>query len=90
MNVLALISAIIGIAIVIWSVNYRKNIENKILKSSAIAIGLLVSLIVASNAPSILGDPRIETVEKVGEYYLYLGIISIIIKSIFFRKKPQK
>jgi high-affinity Fe2+/Pb2+ permease len=90
MNLIALASAIIGITILIFVVNFGNKIESRSLRYLSIIVGIIVAMLVAGNLPPLLGDGDVSTSAKAGEYMVYVGIIVVIIKSVFFKKKAGK
>lgn len=88
MNLIALIAATIGLVILIVVVILGNKIKNRWLRYLSVIVGIVIALIAAGNLPPLLGDGEVSTSAKAGEYMLYLGIIVVILKSIFFKKKP--
>lgn len=89
MNILALVSAIIGLSILILAVVFGNKIKNRWLRYLSVIVGIVVAIVAAGNIPPLLGDSEVTTSAKAGEYMLYLGIIFVIVKSIFFKNKKD-
>ena len=89
MNLIALISAIIGLSILIVVVILGNKIKNRWLRYLSVVMGIVIALGVSGNILSLFGDGDVSTSAKVGEYLLYLGILAAIIKSVFFKKKSE-
>ena len=90
MNILALIAAIIGVVLMSLTVIYGNRIKNRWLRYLSALVGLVLSVVVMGSTPALLGDSSLETSGKAGEYMVYLIVVVVVIKSIFFRKKASK
>lgn len=87
MNIVAFLSAIIGVTCMSLTVIYGNRIKNKWLRYLSAIIGVSLSIVVMSSVPLLFSDESIDTTAKAGEYLVILIIAILIIKSIFFRKK---
>lgn len=90
MNIIALISAIIGLTLLIVVVMLCNKVKNRWLRYLSIIVGIVVVFGVIGFIPQLFGDNKFSTSEKTGEYLLYLGVLLVIVKSIFFRKKKGR
>lgn len=90
MNMLALISAIAGLLILSLVVVLGNKVKNRWLRYVSIVVGIVLALVVTGNVPALLGDAETYTSAKAGEYMLYLGVLVVIIKSMFFKKPAIK
>ena len=89
MNSVALISAIIGLSILIFIVVFGNKIRNRWVRYTSVAVGIVVAIGITGSIPPLLGDTEVSTSAKAGEYLLYLGVAVVIIKSVFFKKKAN-
>lgn len=87
MNIIALISAIIGLILLVVVVILCNKVKNRWLRYLSIFVGVVVVFGALGFIPQLFGDTRFTTSEKTGEYLLYLGVLFLIIKFSFFRKK---
>jgi H+/Cl- antiporter ClcA len=87
MNVIALIGAAVGLAILILTVFLGNKIKNRFMRYTSAAVGIIISIVVAGTIPGILGAHDTVTSSKAGEYMLYLAVVFFIIKALFFRKR---
>ncbi len=90
MNMLALISAIAGLLVLSLVVVLGNKIKNRWLRYLSIVVGIILALAVAGSLPSLLGDNEIRTSAEAGEYMLYLAVMMVVIKSMFFKKSTVK
>lgn len=88
MNIIALITALIGLVMILIVIILSNKIKYKWLKAFAMTIGIVFAIGLAGSLPSLQGDNQTSTSAKAGEYMVYLGIAIWIIKSIFLKKKP--
>lgn len=87
MNVIAMISAIIGVVILSLTVFYGNKIKPKWLGYLVAIVGIVIALGVMGYVPALLGDKSLETAQQGGNYLGMLIITVVLIKYLFFRKK---
>jgi H+/Cl- antiporter ClcA len=86
-NIPALIAALIGLALFSITLLLGNKIQNKWLRYLSAIIGLVISLLIMSSMPSLLGDSSTKTASIAGTYFVYLIIGFAVLKIIFVRKK---
>ena len=89
MDVIALVSAIIGLILLIATVFFGNKIQNRWLRYVAVIVGIVIAVGTVGNLPPVFGVTDTTTSAKAGEYLLYLGIAAAIINALFFRRKPN-
>lgn len=89
MNIIALISAIIGLMLLVVVVMLCNKVKNRWLRYLSIFVGVVVVLGALGFIPQLFGDTKFITSEKTGEYLVYLAVPALIIKFLFFRKKQE-
>jgi hypothetical protein len=87
MNLIALISAVIGVSLLMHVVLYGNKLANRWLRYLAIIVGIFIALAITGSVPALFGDSDLSTSSKAGEYLFFLGILFVGIKSIFFKNK---
>lgn len=90
MNIIALISALIGIIFVIIVFIIGNKIKNRWLRYLSVLIGILIAFVGMGYTPVLFGVKDHQTAADAGGYFFYLGILTLIIKGIFFRKKKPE
>jgi uncharacterized membrane protein YoaK (UPF0700 family) len=88
MDILALVYSIIGISIFLLIVKKSKNIASEWKRHLIAIIGLLVGIMISGSLSVFIGEA--ETAAKTGEYFVYLGITTLIISAIFFKENKGK
>lgn len=89
MNLIALISAVIGMSILMLVVLFGNKLTNRWLRYLALIVGIFIAMAITGSVPTLFGDTDLSTSSTAGGYLFYLGISFAVIKSIFFKnKKP--
>ena len=83
MDVIALVSAVIGLILLIATVFFGNKIQNRWLRYVAVIVGIVIAVSTVENLPPFFGVTDTTTGAKAGEYLLYLGIVTAIINSLF-------
>lgn len=90
MNILPVISACAGLAIMVAVVVVGNKLKNRWLRYLSVAVGLILALVVTGSIPLLFGVDDVKASAKAGEYMVYLGIVLVIIKSAFFKGKKDE
>ena len=89
MNIPAIIAAFSGVISLSIAVYYGNRLEIRILRYLSAAFGLVISIVVMSYTPTLLGDSSTITASTAGTYFAYMIVTFAIIKGVFFRKKKE-
>jgi len=87
MDVIALLSAIIGLILLIATVFFGNKIQNRWLRYVAMIVGIVIAVGTVGSLPPVFGITDTTTSAKAGEYLFYLGTVAAIINALFFRRK---
>jgi len=90
MNIVALISAALGVVLLWFAVIFGNRVKNKWLGYLIAIVGIVVALGLIGSFPTLLGDSSLATSTKAGEYFGMLIIGSVIIKYVFFRSSKNE
>ena len=84
MNIVALLLAVLGLIGIFIGFNLNRLVKNKYLGGLLQLIGVLGAIVLMSLVPV---DGK--TAAQAGQYLVYLAVIALIIKMLFFRKKKK-
>ncbi len=90
MNVIALISAVVGLAFLYLVFVLANKITNRWARFAAIVFGILVAISVSGAVPLLLGDRDVVTAMLAGRYLATIGVLLVVVSAVISRIRKRK